>query len=205
MTRSHPRAAAAAASRELLKEFPEPFRIFTAEHVILAHDIYLSDELVEPSAYDELCHLLRNADAEDDIRLFLNTPGGNLASGLAIIQAMQESQATITTILNPEAYSMGALMFVAGDHHVLNDKSILMFHNYSGGLFGKGNEQAAEIAAVKPWFEKIMHDICCPFLTEEELSAVLRGSDLWLRQDEILPRLERLHEHRNKKKAPTKH
>lgn len=201
MTRRPHTRNANAAPHELLKDFPEPFRVFTAEHTILAHDIYLSDELIEPSAYDELCHLLRNAAPEDDIRLYINTPGGSVSSGLAIIQAMQESEASITTILNPEAYSMGALMFVAGDSHVINDKSILMFHNYSGGLFGKGNEQAAEIAAVKPWFEKIMNDICCPFLTEEEVTAVLRGSDLWLRQEEILPRLERLHAHRNAQPA----
>ncbi|GBG14436.1 ATP-dependent Clp protease, protease subunit [Novimethylophilus kurashikiensis] len=193
---THFKKAAAQADLDIGKAYPEPYRIFSTEHVVRDLDIYLSHEIVEPSAYDELCHTLRTATESDDIRLFINTVGGSVASGLALIQAMQESEATITTILNPEAYSMGALLYVAGDKHVISSKGILMFHNYSGGMYGKGNEQAAEIAAVSPWFEQIMREVCVPFLTDDEVTSVLKGGDLWLRQHEIIPRLNRLHEFR---------
>lgn len=179
----------------------EPYKIFSTEQVIRAYDVYISHEFIEPSAYDDLCQLLRTAPETDEVKMYLNTVGGNVASGLAIIQAMQESEALITTVLNPEAYSMGALMFLAGDQHIVNPTGILMFHNYSSGLYGKGNEQAAEIAAVSPWFEQIMRDVCLPFLSEAELETVLRGGDLWLRYHEICPRLERLHNFREEQAA----
>lgn len=166
------------------------FQIFTTTHAHREHDIYLSHDLVEPSAYDELCHILRHAGAQDSVRLYLNTCGGDVASGLALIQAMHDSPATITTILNPQAYSMGALIFLAGDKLVAPPNGILMIHNYSSGLSGKGNEQAAEVAALNTWFERVLRNICPPFLTKAELRAVLHGRDLWLHCDDIQKRLD---------------
>lgn len=169
-----------------------PFQLFAAPRIGQEYSIYLSNAVAEPSAYDELCHRLRTVTEHDQVKLYLNTPGGAVISGLALIQAMRESKATITTILNPQAFSMGALIFLCGDVRVAPPNSLLMFHNYSGGLSGKGNEQAAELSAINAWFEEAMHDTCSPFLTKKELQAVLQGKDLWLRSAEINKRLHSL-------------
>ena len=128
----------------------------------------------------------------DQVKLYLNTPGGALISGLALIQAMRDSKATITTILNPQAFSMGALIFLAGDQKVAPPNSLLMFHHYSGGLSGKGNEQVLELSATNAWFEEAMHNTCAPFLTKKEIRDVLQGKDLWLGSAEINKRLHEL-------------
>ncbi|KVP65567.1 hypothetical protein WJ96_04155 [Burkholderia ubonensis] len=169
-----------------------PLQVFTASKVSNEYSIYLSSPVVEPAAYDELCHLLRNVTENDEVKLYLNTPGGALISGLAVIQAMRDSKATITTILNPQAFSMGALMFLAGDQKVAPPNSLLMFHHYSGGLSGKGNEQVLELSATNAWFEEAMHNTCAPFLTKKEIRDVLQGKDLWMGSAEINKRLQEL-------------
>lgn len=167
-------------------------QVFTNQKVATEYSVYLSQPVVQPAAYDEICHLLRQVGPDDKIKLYINTPGGALTSGLALIQAMRESKATITTILNPQAFSMGALLFLCGDEKVAPPNSLLMFHHYSGGgNNGKGNEQIAELNAVSAWFEEAMHDICEPFLSKKEIRDVLQGKDLWLRGAEINRRLNR--------------
>lgn len=172
-------------------------QVFNRQKVSTEYSIYLSSAVVEPSAYDEICHLLRQVGENDEVKLYLNTPGGALISGLALIQAMRESKAKITTILNPQAFSMGALLFLCGDELVAPPNSLLMFHHYSGGLSGKGNEQVAELSAINTWFEEAMHDICEPFLTKKEIRKILQGSDMWMGSAEINKRLQAI-------KKPTK-
>lgn len=167
-------------------------QVFNSQKVVTEYSIYLSNPVVEPAAYDEVCHLLRKVGSDDKVKIYLNTPGGALISGLALIQAMRESKATITTILNPQAFSMGALLFLCGDELVAPPNSLLMFHHYSGGLSGKGNEQVAELSAINTWFQDAMNDICQPFLTKKEIKEVLQGKDLWLGSPEISKRLQAL-------------
>lgn len=172
--------------------FAQPLRVFNKTSISNEYSVYLSNPVVGPAAYDELCHLLRSVNENDQVKLYINTPGGALISGLAIIQAMRDSKATITTILNPQAFSMGALIFLAGDEKVAPPNSLLMFHHYSGGQSGKGNELVAELSATNAWFEEAMHNICAPFLTKKELRDVLQGKDLWMGSTEINRRLTEL-------------
>lgn len=153
---------------------------------------YLCGEIAEPQHYTELFHTLRTASTTDLIYLHLNSPGGDLDTGLQIMNNMRASQARIVTVLEARAYSMAALIFLCGDDLLVHDNCQLMFHTYSGNFAGKGNEQQAEVDAVSHWFEKIMTRICTPFLTTTEVEKILKGADVWMDSDEIRRRLNRL-------------
>ena len=171
------------------KSAPNVFRVFATEKVIRAYEIYLSHPVVAPHAYDDLCQILRATKAEDTVRIFVNSPGGDVAAGLALIQAMREAPATVTTVLATEGLSMGALIFLAGDKKVVTPSSMLMIHNYSSGLVGKGNEQIAQVNALNAWIEGSLKDICSPFLSKAEIKAVMQGQDIWLSSEAIKKRL----------------
>lgn len=176
---------------DLLHPAP-PFQIFSAEHIVREHNVYLSNRIGPPYEYDQLCQWLRDAGPHDLFRLYINSQGGNLNSGLALIQAMQESQAHVITILNPEAYSMGAMIFLAGDELVAPPNSMLMLHDYSSSAGGKGSEQAGMVLAANGWFSEIMDRICVPFLTKKEIHAILAGQDLWLHGEALEKRMRDL-------------
>ena len=163
---------------------------------------YLCGEILEPQYYTELFYTLRTAGDTDLIYLHINSPGGDFNTGLQIINNILASEARVATILEARAFSMAALIFLCGDKLIVHDNCQLMFHIYSGTFAGKGNEQQAEIIAVSNWFEKVMERICMPFLSENEIGKILKGSDVWMDSDEIRRRLTRMQRAKN---APRQH
>lgn len=176
---------------ELVTALP-PFKRYESQGVVRQISFYLSGEIGAPILYTDLLYTLRTAGKTDMILLHLNTPGGNFDTGLQIINNIGASEARVITILEARAYSMGAMIFLAGDELIVHDTCQLMFHNYSSALIGKGNEQQAQVLAISKWFEKVMRQVCKPFLADEEVARILRGEDIWMDSDDIRRRLAHL-------------
>ena len=88
--------------------------------------------------------LLEAEDAERDISLYINSPGGSVTDGLAIYDTMQYVRCDVATICLGLAASMGQFLLCAGapgKRYALPHSRILM-HQPSGQMQG----QAADIA-----------------------------------------------------------
>ena len=178
------------------EETPEdkdrPYHFYQQKMLARQLHYYLSGPIEEPSKYTEMIHQIRSATPNDIINIHLNTPGGQVATGVQLISAIRASQGHIVTHLEGEACSMGALLFLTADEMVVYDDSILMFHNYSGGAYGKGHEIISTIDATNRWYTKLIRTVCTPFLTEEELDKLFNGADLWMLSDEVEDRLKKM-------------
>ena len=97
------------------KPYQQYDHVYTAQHT----HFYLSKDIGEPSMYTDMIHRINMASASDVIIIHLNTPGGQLDTGVQIINAMQNSQAKIVTVLEGVAYSLGTLIFLSGDEMVV--------------------------------------------------------------------------------------
>lgn len=77
---------------------------------------------------------LQHQDPEAPVTLYINSPGGEVQSGLALYDVMQAVTCTIRTVCLGMAASMGALLFIAGDER----ESRVMIHDplISGGAGG---------------------------------------------------------------------
>ena len=146
--------------------------------------------LDEPSEYVNLFQLLRDALAEDVINIYLNTPGGRVDTMIQIIICMNNSEATIVTHLEGLCHSAGTYIFLSGDEWVVNPNTLLLFHNYSGGAAGKGNEIIANVLANDVWIKQINDNIYYPFLSREEIDSINSDKDVWMNSDEVSKRLE---------------
>lgn len=166
----------------------------TFDQTFTMHQVhfYLSDEIGEPAEYVEMIHRIKTAGPGDMIFIHLNTPGGRLDTGIQIINAMRASQAKIVTVFDSMAYSLGTLIFLAGDEYIVHDHAMMMIHNWRGATVGKGNEQVAQLEATVKWFASLAKKIYVPFLTDEELAGVLEGKDMWMQSPEIRKRLDRM-------------
>ena len=153
---------------------------------------YISEGIGEPKEYVDMIHRINVATPADVIYIHLNTPGGQLDTGVQIINAMQNSQAKIVTVLESMAHSLGTLLFLAGDEMVVNDNCMMMFHNFNGGMFGKGNELTSQLDATVKWFNTLAKKIYIPFMSEDEFNRISRGEDLWMQSQEIRKRLDRM-------------
>jgi len=104
---------------------------------------------------------LESEDAEKDIHLYINSPGGVVTAGLAIYDTMQYLKAPVSTICVGQAASMGALLLAsgtAGKRYALPHARI-MIHQPLGGFQGQATDisiHAQEILRLKDTLNRIM-------------------------------------------------
>lgn len=86
---------------------------------------------------------LESEDPEKEIRLYINSPGGEVIAGLAIYDTMQYIKCPVSTICIGQAASMAALLLSAGDkgRRLALPNSRILIHQPMGGIQG----QAADI------------------------------------------------------------
>jgi ATP-dependent Clp protease, protease subunit len=153
---------------------------------------YFSEVVEEPNLYVEMIHHIRTAGPDCTIYIHLNTPGGRIDTGVQLINAMQTSEAHIICSLEGRVASLGTMIFLAADEFIVHDNCIMMFHNYSGGVFGKGHEQIAALEATNIWIENIMRNLYIPFMSDEEFNRIVKGEDLYFQAEEIRKRLHKM-------------
>jgi ATP-dependent Clp protease protease subunit len=104
---------------------------------------------------------LESDEPEQDIYLYINSPGGNVSSGLAIYDTMQYIKPDVQTICLGQAASMGALLLAAGTKgkRYTLPNSRIMIHQPSGGFQGQSTDiqiQAKEISQIRERLDDIM-------------------------------------------------
>ncbi len=106
--------------------------------------IVLSDEVNDTTASLVIAQLLylEGKDAEKDINLYINSPGGSVTAGLAIYDTMQYIKSDVSTICMGMAASMGAFLLSSGQKgkRFALPNSEIMIHQPLGGAQGQATE-----------------------------------------------------------------
>ena len=85
---------------------------------------------------------LASSDSHADITLYLNTPGGQVSSGLAIYDTMQIIQPDVATVCTGMAASMGSVLLCAGTPGKRSalPHSRVLIHQPLGGAQGQASD-----------------------------------------------------------------
>ncbi len=85
---------------------------------------------------------LASTDSKADISLYLNTPGGQVSSGLGIYDTMQIIEPDVATICTGMAASMGAVLLCAGEKGKRSalPHSRVLIHQPLGGTRGQASD-----------------------------------------------------------------
>ena len=85
---------------------------------------------------------LESENADKDINLYINSPGGSVSSGLAIYDTMQFIKPDISTICLGQAASMGAVLLAGGAHgkRYALPHSRIMIHQPIAGFQGQASD-----------------------------------------------------------------
>ncbi|MCP5487480.1 MAG: ATP-dependent Clp endopeptidase proteolytic subunit ClpP [Verrucomicrobia bacterium] len=104
---------------------------------------------------------LQSEDADKDISLYINSPGGSVTAGLAIYDTMQFVKCPVVTYCVGQAASMGAVLLAAGaagKRYALPNARI-MIHQPWGGAQGQASDihiQAQEILRLRDRLNEIL-------------------------------------------------
>ena len=106
---------------------------------------------------------LASNDSSSDISLYINTPGGEVSSGLGIYDTMQLVSCDVATICTGMAASMGAVLLTAGAQGKRSalPHSRVMIHQPLGGVQGQASDieiTAREIAKTKRELYEILSE-----------------------------------------------
>lgn len=85
---------------------------------------------------------LESEDADKDIMLYINSPGGSVSAGLAIYDTMQYIKPAAATICLGMAASMGAILLAGGEANKRTSlpNSKIMIHQPLGGTQGQATD-----------------------------------------------------------------
>ncbi len=138
-----------------------------------AYDIYsrlLKDRLIfiVGDVEDHMANLivaqllyLESENADKDIHLYINSPGGSVTAGLSIYDTMQFINCDVSTICCGQAASMGALLLAGGakEKRYALPHSRIMVHQPSAGFQGQATDisiHAKEVLELKSRLNDIM-------------------------------------------------
>ena len=99
------------------------------------------DDHVANSVVAQLLHL-ESADPDKDISLYINSPGGSVTAGLAILDTMNFIKCDVSTICLGECASMAAVLLSAGakGKRLCLPNSMVLIHQPLGGAQGQQTE-----------------------------------------------------------------
>jgi ATP-dependent Clp protease, protease subunit len=130
--------------------------------------------------------LLAAEDAERDISLYINSPGGSVTAGLAIYDTMQFVPCPISTVCMGLAASMGQFLLCSGEpgkRFALPHSRILM-HQPSGQMQGQASDIAIQAEQIM-YLKKMMAERIA-FHTGQTIDRIHADSDRdrWFTADE---------------------
>lgn len=127
--------------------------------------IMIGQEINEQVASSVVAQLLFLAaeDAEKDISIYINSPGGSTSAGFAILDTMNYIKPDVQTICIGLAASFGALLLLAGAEgkRFALPNSEIMIHQPLGGTQGQATEieiSARRILKLKKHINQIIAD-----------------------------------------------
>ncbi|MBQ8633520.1 MAG: ATP-dependent Clp protease proteolytic subunit [Lachnospiraceae bacterium] len=145
----------------------------------------INDELAA-SVVAQLLHLA--ADGEEDIKLYINSPGGSVSAGMAIYDTMQFIAPDVATVCVGRAASMGAVLLsggAKGKRSVLEHGEV-MIHQPSGGVEGQATDmviEAEHIKRVRSTLVQLLAENCGKTPEETEKSM---ERDYWMSAEDAM-------------------
>lgn len=141
--------------------------------------ILLHDEVNDATASLIIAQLLY-LDAEDpnqDISLYINSPGGSVSAGLAIYDTMNFIHADVSTICMGMAASMGAFLLSAGakGKRIALPNAEIMIHQPLGGAQGQASDVIIHAEHIRKTKDRLNRILAAN--TGQDLSIIERDTD----------------------------
>lgn len=134
------------------------------EQLLKRREIFLWGEINDESAETIVKKILYfDGQNNDDITMYINSPGGVISSGLAVYDAMQYAKSPVSTVCMGQAASMAAVILCAGakGKRLSWEHARVLIHQplISGNMFGPASDiqiQAEEMLRIRDNLNEIL-------------------------------------------------
>ena len=134
------------------------------------------DDQIANIVMAQLLHL-ESEDPEQDVNVYINSPGGSVTAGLAIYDTMRFIRCDVATTALGMAASMGAFLLAAGSKGKRNalPNTRILLHQPSGGLAGQVSDveiHARELMRTKQKMNELLAE-----MTGQPVEKIERDTD----------------------------
>lgn len=141
--------------------------------------IYLNSQVNDVTAGLIIAQLLylESDNSESDITLYINSPGGDILSGMGIYDTMNYIKPDVSTVCVGKACSMGSFLLAAGakGKRFALPNSEIMIHQPSGGFQGQCSDLQIQARHIQSLKEKL--NGLYVKMTGQELETIIKDTD----------------------------
>lgn len=163
---------------------------FPSKPISQLHEFYLTGEIGPAEDYVEWFDAIRHASETDIVKIYINSFGGDLFTAIQFMRVLADTSATVMCSVEGACMSAATMIFLCGHSYEVTPHSIFMFHNYSGGVGGKGGEMIDQLQHERRWSERLMKEIYKDFMSNEEIKSMLDNKDIWMDGEEVVKRIQ---------------
>lgn len=158
-----------------------PHTLFAQQVEVVNHNRLFIDDLVHEGVdIHDILNRLHMSTELDTLEIRINSNGGAVKYGQQFINVIKDKfQDRCVTILDADAYSMAAVLFMSGDQRVIYPHSVMMVHDVSMHLGGKVSESKRQMDTFLPVFNAYFKNIFGDTMTDEEIQDMFEGKDFW--------------------------
>lgn len=158
-----------------------PHTLFSQQVETVYHNRLFIDDLNQEGVdLHEILNKLHSSTDLDTLEIRINSAGGTIKYGQQLINVIRDKfQDRCVTVLDSEASSLAALLFMSGYSRVIYPHSILMVHDVSMYIGGKASETKKQMEVFLPAFEVYFKSLFGDTMTDKEIKLMFQGSDFW--------------------------
>ena len=120
------------------------------------------------------------------ILLWINSPGGSVTDGLALINTMRTIQSNVITIINSRVCSMGSHIAIAGNKRLIYDNGVMMFHDMTTGMIDYSDKIRDRADYLEKYYKMLENNMRKYTKLSERQIKRARTGEVWLFADDCL-------------------
>lgn len=154
------------------------------------YEVYVGDFCAASAKeLSEIFYELNCATDKDELILRIDSFGGSIDELIRFKNIIDNKFNNRTSsYLDPKGYSCGAFIFCLANKRIVYKDSAIMFHSWSGWLFGKSNEISQQFKFNDVYLKNFISSILLKFFSKDEINALENGADYWFSIDEMCER-----------------
>ena len=132
----------------LINETARGYELFTLEDSFFCERKIFLTSMIDADSSNELIKqliYLNQQNPKEEITLYINSPGGEVTSGLAVYDCIRMMKAPVRTVCTGMAASMGSILFLVGDKREMLPHTKIMVHDPAFGSRDIGGMKPLEI------------------------------------------------------------
>lgn len=151
-------------------------------------EIWINGEFVQAMADDVVQRLLAlDKESNDPIKIYINSPGGDVRAMFSIIDTRMVLKSPVYTINYGQASSAAAALFASGDKRFITENAQVMIHEAWGVALGNADEVKEQSETLRELTDKYVRLLAqYTGQKEEKIKQDIDGKDLWLDAEEAI-------------------